>query len=411
LKRLEAISKSPIYSLFSETLHGASVIRAFGHQARFFEEAFVRTDNLHRPFYFLWATNRWLGVRTDLASSFIILGCGIGIAFSGDLLDASIAGFALSFAVNVTDSLMWAVRAHAMVEIDMNSAERVQEYLLIPQEPSHIVEGNRPPSNWPAKGHVHVQSLTVQYSIDQNPVLKDISFILQPGEKVAVVGRTGAGKSTLMLAFYRFVEAFCGSITIDGINIHDIGLEDLRSRLVIIPQDPLLFTGTVRSNLDPDDIHSDAALYHVLQRVHLTGSAAGTKAIHLDMPVLDNGSNFSVGQKGLLCLARGLLKQSRVILIDEATASIDTHTDSLIQETIRDVFSDSTVLCIAHRLTTIADYDRVLVLDAGEIVEFDTPYNLLEGDNARGLFRKMCEESGDFDVLLTIAQQKQMRHC
>jgi ABC-type multidrug transport system fused ATPase/permease subunit len=413
LKRLEAVNKSPIYSLFGEMIAGASTIRAYGHQHRFIDLSMNRTDLFHRPYYFLWVCNRWLSIRVELVCSILAMVSGFGIIVAGDRIDAALAGVVLNFVLTFTTSMMWLIRLHAELEMAMNSVERVFEYLEIEQEADAIIPHNRPPTNWPQKGEIKVDNFYLTYSADLEPVLRGLTFNVKPGEKVGIVGRTGAGKSTISLGLFRFIEAMSGKIIIDGIDISTIGLHDLRGSLTIIPQDPVLFTGTLRSNLDPDNIHSDEALYRVLKSVHLIGNADGHRTIHPDLQVQENGSNFSVGQRALICLARALLRDSKVIFIDEATASIDVRTDSLIQETIRDMFSDSTVLTIAHRLRTIVDYDRVLVLDQGRIVEYDTPYNLITKTAtpdteypSQGLFLDMCEKSGEFDVLFDIAKQK-----
>jgi ABC-type multidrug transport system fused ATPase/permease subunit len=393
-------------------LSGAPTIRAFAHQNRFALEGFRRTDTYHRPYYFLWISNRWLGVHVECLCALVILACGLGILFSVDTIDASIAGFSLTFALAFTDSMMWIVRLHGMLEMSMNSVERVQEYLCIPQEP--MQEGSQNVAKtWPSRGSITFENVVLCYSPQQNPVLKGVSFRVDGGEKIGIVGRTGAGKSTLTMALYRFMETLEGSIKIDDIDISGVKLQTLRSRLTIIPQEPVLFNGTIRSNLDPDDSFSDSSLYSILKRVKLIGGGVQGHQVHLDCPVMDNGANFSVGQRGLLCLARAFLRDSKVIVIDEATASIDVSTDNFIQQVIRDVFEHATILCIAHRLRTIADYDKVLVLDQGEVVEFDSPYNLLTGSASpdtpypsRGQFRKMCEESGEFEMLFHLALKR-----
>jgi ABC-type multidrug transport system fused ATPase/permease subunit len=263
-----------------------------------------------------------------------------------------------------------------------------------------------------------VTDLEVRYAAELDPVLKGLNFSVKPQEKIGVVGRTGSGKSTLALSFFRFVEATRGSIVIDGIDIKDLGTEDLRSNLTIIPQDPTLFSGSLRSNMDPFDQFTDDDIFTALRRVQLLpsedlNSIASDSTLDkvnanvfkdLEISVTEGGKNFSQGQRQLLCLARALLKRSRIVLMDEATASVDFETDAKIQTTIRQEFTNSTLLCIAHRLRTVIDYDRVLVLDQGHVVEYDTPYNLIQG-GGKGVFKSMCEQSGEMEILLKMATE------
>ncbi|KAJ1547646.1 hypothetical protein HK096_001625, partial [Nowakowskiella sp. JEL0078] len=414
LKRLEAVSRSPVYSLFSETLQGVVTIRAYGQEARFENENFVKTDINHRSFFYLWAANRWLCLRTDVISATVVFVSGIGLISSG--ISPGWAGLCLSYTLEFTDFLLWLVRSHADMEMGMNAVERITEYANIEPEPPAILEP-RPPNNWPSEGSINVLNLTVKYAPDLDPVLKNLSFHIQGGHKVGVVGRTGAGKSTLSLAFFRIIPFADGSIFIDGIDIEKVGLHDLRSRLTIIPQDPILFSGTLRQALDPLDEHYDMTIWSALRRVNFlesmqhnqdnetttqinnegVSSSNSPGAITLDSIVSENGANFSQGQRQLLCLARALLRHSKLVLLDEATASVDSATDMLIQQTIRTELDETTVLTIAHRLRTVVDYDRIMVLDNGRIVEYDTPYALIQKND--GLFRKMAEETGEFEEL------------
>jgi ABC-type multidrug transport system fused ATPase/permease subunit len=308
--------------------------------------------------------------------------------------------------------------------------ERIDEYLKIEQEPPRIVDAYRPPPEWPYEGAIKVENLSIRYAPDLPDVLKQVSFEVGKFEKIAVVGRTGAGKSTLSLAFFRIIPLSGGRIIIDGHDIGLMGLEDLRSRLTIIPQDPVLFTGTIRSNLDPLSQHSDNAVWEALRRVNFVetmqtavqdnveseqdngesddeqtvGMTRGSHSFSLDYSITENGQNFSLGQRQLLCLARSLLQGNRVILLDEATASVDNETDARIQRTIREEFADSTILCIAHRLKTIIDYDKVLVLDKGVAVEYGSPFELMEHSKV-GVFKKMCMETGEYYELLEMASK------
>ncbi|KAF9349549.1 hypothetical protein BGX26_012171 [Mortierella sp. AD094] len=433
LKRLHSVTRSPIYSKFGETLAGVATIRAFNEQHRFMGDLLTKIDDSNRPFYNLWNANRWLSVRSDSIGAIVALSSGIFILMNPIGIDAGTAGLALTYALEFVASVNFLIRMYTEIEMDLSSIERIMEYTTMPLEPPAIIETRRPPAAWPTGGSIEVKDLEMKYAPDLETVVRGVSFTVEPHQKIGVVGRTGSGKSTLALSLFRFVEPVGGSIHIDGINICDIGLEDLRSRLTIIPQDPMLFTGTIRSNLDPFNDHLDSELWEALRRVHLVGSEqvssdpttndnggdgtstplsseSGAKPRNvsfssLENPVSEGGSNFSQGQRQLLCMARALLRNSKVIVMDEATASVDFATDRLIQSAIQQEFENSTVLCIAHRLNTIITYDKVLVLDHGKVLEYDTPANLLDAmGGKRTHFREMCERSGELDVLLEMVR-------
>ncbi|KAL7934141.1 hypothetical protein V8C35DRAFT_303325, partial [Trichoderma chlorosporum] len=434
LKRLESVQRSPLFQQFGETLSGMTTIRAYGDERRFIRDNLAKINAQSRPFIYLWACNRWLAFRADLLGNFVSFFAGVFIITNLGKIDAGAAGISLSYAMNFTENVLWLVRQYGMNEQNMNSMERVKEYLDVEQEAEPIIEDNRPPKSWPAEGGVEFVDYSTRYRADLDPVLRGISLKINPKEKVGIVGRTGAGKSSLTLAIFRALEADSGSITIDGIDISKIGLQDLRENITIVPQDPTLFMGTIRTNLDPFDQYTDEEVFEALRRVQLIGhdetttpttptvqvtaegesvggssgtqtpSIATNKNIFLDLssPVAESGSNLSQGQRQLLCLARAMLKKPTVMVMDEATASIDYNTDAKIQETIREL--TGTVITIAHRLQTIVDYDKVLVLDKGEVVEFDHPWELI--NKKEGTFRSMCETSGDMDTLLKAAKKK-----
>ncbi|KAF9432269.1 hypothetical protein BGZ76_011034 [Entomortierella beljakovae] len=440
LKRLHSVSRSPIYSMFGETLAGVATIRAFSEQSRFMSDLLVKIDDSNRPFYYLWIANRWLAVRSDSIGAVVALSSGVFILMNPTGIDAGTAGLALTYALEFVALVNYLVREYTEIEMELNAIERITEYTVMKQEPPAIIEGRRPPAAWPTGGSIEVKDLEMKYAPELETVLRGISFDIEPRQKIGVVGRTGSGKSTLALSLFRFVEPVGGSIHIDGINICDIGLDDLRSRLTIIPQDPMLFTGTIRSNLDPFGDHIDAELWEALQRVHLVGSGQDSTAVSdtegdasnvasasssiaagrtiaatngnvthvsfssLDNPVSEGGSNFSQGQRQLLCMARALLRNSKIIVMDEATASVDFATDKAIQSAIQQEFENSTVVCIAHRLNTIILYDKVLVLDHGKVLEYDTPSNLLDETKGKSHFREMCERSGELEVLLEMVR-------
>ncbi|KKA26702.1 hypothetical protein TD95_003349 [Thielaviopsis punctulata] len=422
LKRLESVQRSPLFQQFGETLSGMTTIRAYGDERRFIRENLAKINAQSRPFIYLWACNRWLALRSDMLGDMVSFFAGVFIVLSLGKIDPGAAGISLSYAISFTENILWLVRLYAMNEQNMNSVERIQEYIEVEQEAASIVEDSRPPANWPSQGSVEFIDYTTRYREDLDPVLRGISFKISPLQKVGIVGRTGAGKSSLTLALFRALEAETGKILVDGVDVSTIGLEDLRSNITIVPQEPTLFQGTLRSNLDPFNSFEDEAIFAALRRVQLigpeegldAGSVAGSataaatptesnKNIFLDLssPVSESGNNLSQGQRQLLCLARAMLRTPKVLLMDEATASIDYITDSKIQGTIREL--KSTIITIAHRLQTIVDYDRVLVLDKGEVKEFAHPYELITKEG--GIFQSMCQTSGEFETLLEMAKK------
>lgn len=444
LKRLESVQRSPLYQQFGETLSGVTTIRAYGDEKRFIRDNQLRVDTHHRPFIYLWAANRWLAMRVDTAGAMVSFFAGVFIVMSVGKIDAGAAGLSLTYAVTFTENVLWLVRLYSANEQNMNSVERVKEYLDVDQEAKAILPDSRPDANWPSQGNIGFINYSTRYREDLQPVLKGITFSISAAERVGVVGRTGAGKSSLALALFRGLEADEGKIVIDGVDIGLIGLQDLREAITIVPQDPTLFTGTIRSNLDPFNLFTDEEIFTTLRQVQLIdspisgpSSADATPVVanvptppdslqpddvskdldaddlglskkltntrenanvfkDLSSPIAESGSNLSQGQRQLLCLARALLKAPRVLLMDEATASIDYATDAKIQDTLRMV-KNSTIITIAHRLQTIVDYDKVLVLDKGEVIEFDSPWALLSKE--KGIFKGMCEMSGDFESL------------
>ncbi|KAI9220234.1 hypothetical protein BC828DRAFT_384016 [Blastocladiella britannica] len=402
LKRLEAVSRSPIYSSFSETLNGVPTIRAFGQSRRFINEQYDRVDAHHRPWWYMWMANRWLTLRTQLLDAVLTFAAALAIVIGVHLgaVTAGWAGLALTYALNVGEAILWLPRIHASLEMQMNSVERIDEYLHIPQEMPVITEV-RPQSNWPAHGRVSVQQLCLKYPNTEKWALDHVSFDIPAACKAAIVGRTGSGKSSLANMFFRLYETNGGRIVVDDMDISKIGLGDLRVKLTCIPQDPVMFSGTVRSNLDMFSEYSDSELDAALQRVHLTEAK-------LDDVVSEGASNWSLGQRQLIALARALLRRSRVLILDESTASVDNNTDEKIQHALRQDFVTSTVICIAHRLRTIIDYDFVLVLDQGRVMESGRPIDLMQksAEDPSAIFRGMCEESGDWDVLLGAATAK-----
>ena len=376
---------------------------------------FDKIDAHAGAFWHIWLFNRWLALRLNwMGAVFAILVAAV-IVFSN--IEPSLAGFALSFALQYSSAVTWTARNYANVELSMNAVERVDEYSNIPIEDQS--SSVKTPAAWPAEGRLEVSNLVAGYDPELPPVLKGLSFDVEKNQRIGVVGRTGAGKSSLTLALFRFLEAREGSIHIDGIDISKVSLYDLRSRLAIIPQDPVLFSGTVRSNLDPFDKHSDSELYDALSRVHLINSTGATPHDEpnpaestctaptpptpphsntnifqsLTSRISEGGLNLSQGQRQLLCLARAIVSRPKIMVLDEATSAVDMATDILIQRSIREEFQSSTLIVIAHRLSTIVDFDKILVMSDGRQVEFDSPGSLVEREE--GVFRGMVEQSGE----------------
>ncbi|CAN6616690.1 ATP-dependent bile acid permease [Trichomonascus vanleenenianus] len=424
LKRIDAVTKSPIYQHFGESLVGVTTIRAYGDQRRFVRENLTKIDTNNRAFFYLWVTNRWLAFRIDNTGGLVAFTAAASIMLSLGKIDAGWAGLSLSYALTFNDLVLWIVRLYADVEMNMNSVERVREYSTLESEAPPVIENSRPPPNWPSQGQITFDKLSLRYAPELPLVINQISFEVPAFNKVGVVGRTGAGKSTIITALFRFLEADSGRITIDGLDISTIGLKDLRKALAIIPQDPTLFTGTIRSNLDPFDEYTDRQMFEALRRVHLiseipssettppsavSGTSSSTmiaenmnQFVNLSSPVTEGGGNLSQGQRQLMCLARSLLKSPKVLLLDEATASIDYETDAKIQKTIRQEFKHTTLLTVAHRLRSIIDYDKILVLGDGAAKEYDHPHVLLERKDS--IFREMCERSGELAALEILAK-------
>lgn len=387
---------------------------------------FDKIDAHAEAYWHIWLFNRWLALRLNwMGAVFAILVAAV-IVFLG--IEPSLAGFALSFALQYSTAVTWTARNYANVELSMNAVERVNEYSNIPiEDQSSSVKA---PAAWPAEGRLEVSNLVAGYAPELPPVLKGLSFNVEKTQRIGVVGRTGAGKSSLTLALFRFLEAREGSIHIDGIDVSKVSLYDLRSRLAIIPQDPVLFSGTVRSNLDPFDNHSNSELYDALSRVHLINSTGATSNDEsnptestcttpipptppssninifqsLNSRISEGGLNLSQGQRQLLCLARAIVSRPKIMVLDEATSAVDMDTDILIQRSIREEFQNSTLIVIAHRLSTIVDFDKILVMSDGKQVEFDSPGSLM--DREEGVFRGMVEQSGERTRLESVIREE-----
>ncbi|KAK7208586.1 P-loop containing nucleoside triphosphate hydrolase protein [Myxozyma melibiosi] len=393
LKRLDSVSRSPIYAHFQESLSGLSTIRAFRQIERFENVNETHVDYNLRAYFPSISANRWLSVRLEFIGSVIIFAsAGLSIiSVSSGTVRAGLVGLAMSYALQITQSLSWIVRMTVEVEVNTVSVERVLEYSQLPSEAPMVIKGHRPPASWPTSGELVFDHYSTRYREGLDLVLKDINLHINPKEKVGIVGRTGAGKSSLTLSLFRMIEAAEGHIDIDNLNTSTIGLSDLRHRLAIIPQDSQAFEGTIRDNLDPSHAHDDTELWEVLELSHLKEHVSRMDG-GLDARVAEAGSNLSVGQRQLMSLARALLTPSKILVLDEATAAVDVETDQLLQETIRKEFKDRTILTIAHRLNTIIDSDKIVVLSAGKVAEFDSPEKLLADKTS--MFYSLCKQGG-----------------
>ncbi|KAF2827753.1 hypothetical protein CC86DRAFT_289304 [Ophiobolus disseminans] len=401
LKRLESTARSPLFDLFNTTLAGISTIRAFKKSQSYLAQMHKHIDRWTMMTYYTSLANRWMSFRMALLAAAFSVTVGLVIGFAS--IDAALAGFILCFVLDLSESLRWTVRCYGELELDMNAMERVHEYMNIETEP---LTGVSPKASWPASGDIEFRNLDVAYAPDMPLILKDVSFKVKHEERVAVVGRTGAGKSSLALALFRCLDIRAGCIIIDGLDISDITLRDLRSRLAIIAQDPVLFSGTIRSNLDPFQEYTDRDLVAALVQVQLVHSqvttTAGDQEPHttnfntdfsdLSSPISESGGNLSQGQRQLLSIARAIVLRPKIIIFDEATSAVDAATDSLVQRSIRESFPGSTLIVIAHRLSTIGDFDNVVVLDSGRVRELGTPLELW---NKNGVFRAMCRNSSE----------------
>uniref|UniRef100_A0A8C5BKD1 Multidrug resistance-associated protein 4-like n=1 Tax=Gadus morhua TaxID=8049 RepID=A0A8C5BKD1_GADMO len=393
IKRLESTTRSPVFSHLSSSLQGLATIRAFRAQHRF-QEMFDACQDLHTEAWFLFlTTSRWFAVRLDGICSTFIAVTAFGCLYLRDDMEPGAVGLVLSYALTLIGMFQWGVRQSAEVENMMTSVERVVEYTQLESEGAWETN-TQPPPDWPANGSITFDRVNFSYSSQEPLVLKNLNVVISSREKVGIVGRTGAGKSSLISALFRLAEPD-GRVTIDGFLTSELGLHTLRQKMSIIPQDPVLFTGTVRTNLDPFSRHTDKDLWNALQEVQMKGVVEELPC-KLETMLAESGSNFSVGQKQLVCLARAVLRKNRILVIDEATANVDPRTDSLIQETIREKFDDCTVLTIAHRLNTIIHCDRILVLEAGRIREFDEPHVLLQ--DRHGVLYQMVEQTGPVEA-------------
>ncbi|KAJ7271635.1 multidrug resistance-associated ABC transporter [Mycena rebaudengoi] len=406
MRRLDSVTRSPLYSMYSETIAGVGILRSFGASSKFLRDMIRHVDTNTNPAFWTWGIQRWISIRLAALSSVMMALIALLAVLNKDI-SAPLAGFSLAFSNTLTNDLLLLVREFVSLEQSMVGMERIKEYSDLPQEPPEFIEPG-PPDSWPEQGAIRCENLVIRYASELPNVLHNLTFEVSPGEKIGILGRTGSGKSTLALSFFRFVEVTEGRIVIDGFDIAQIGLTDLRSRLTIIPQDPTIMSGTVRSTLDVFNEYDDTDIFEALRRVHLipsedtpeeaVGAVNANMFRNLDSSVSEGGENFSTGEKQLLCMARAILKRSKLLVMDEATASVDYATDELIGKTIRHEFKESTILTIAHRLRTVIDYDKIMLLDQGRIVEYDRPAVLLS--NPASAFYALCKATGKEEFVM-----------
>ncbi|KAJ7175766.1 multidrug resistance-associated ABC transporter [Mycena filopes] len=402
IQRKMSAARSPMLAHFAAAIAGLTSIRAYGAEETFLKESERRIDEFLRPAISFWNLNRWIAMRTDILGGVFSAGLGWYLIYGGGShYGPANIGFTLSAAISFTSMILRWVRNTNALQLNANNLERVAEYLTIEQEQQPTASGE-PPAYWPASGDIRVEKLSAKYSSDSPQILHDISFHIKSGERVAIVGRTGSGKSSLMLSLLRAIPTD-GTVYYDGLPTLSINLDALRSNITVIPQVPELLGGTLRRNLDPFELYDDSVLNDALRAAGLFSLRVDgeEKNVTLNTVISSEGGNFSLGERQIVALARAIVRGSKLLILDEATSAIDYKTDAIIQDTLRNELSGVTLITVAHRLQTVMDYDRVMVLDKGRIIEFDAPSALLE--NQAGHFYGMVSESSDRDALIAMA--------
>ncbi|CAN6221054.1 unnamed protein product [Urochloa humidicola] len=390
LVRINGTTKAPVMNYASESILGVVTIRAFAAAERFIHSNMQLIDTDATLFFHTVAAQEWVLIRVEALQSLTIITAALFlVSVPPGAISPGFAGLCLSYALTLTSAQVFLTRFYSYLENYIISVERIKQYMHLPAEPPAIIPENRPPASWPQEGRIDLQDLKIRYRPSAPLVLKGITCTFAAGNKIGVVGRTGSGKSTLISSLFRLVDPAGGKILIDKLDICSIGLKDLRTKLSIIPQEPTLFRGTVRNNLDPLGLHSDQEIWEALEKCQLKTAISSTPAL-LDTVVSDDGDNWSAGQRQLFCLGRVLLRRNKILVLDEATASIDSATDATLQKVIRQQFSSCTVITIAHRVPTVTDSDRVLVLSYGKLLEYETPAKLLE--DKQSAFAKLVAE-------------------
>ena len=392
LRRLESSTRSPVYSWFGEAVSGVSTVKAYGLQEEFCKQMEDKVDINGQTMVPNYTSNRWLSIRLELLGNIIVLFAALLAILGRDTLEPGMVGLSLSYAMQITGQLGLLIRQTSQIENNMVSVERIKEYQYsLPQEAEWEIPSDPKEEQWPTAGNIVLRNFEMRYREGLPLVLRGVNLDINSGERIGIVGRTGSGKSSLTLSLFRISEAAGGNITIDDVEIAKLGLGTLRSSITIIPQDPVLFSGSLRMNLDPFNKHSDRELWNSLELAHLRAYATSLPG-GLDFIVSEGGGNLSVGQRQLLCLARACLRKTKILFLDEATAAVDLETDDLIQATIRNEFAGSTILTIAHRINTIMDSDKVVVMEEGRVKEMDSPQNLLRYQES--LFYSLAKEAG-----------------
>ncbi|PIN18557.1 Peptide exporter, ABC superfamily [Handroanthus impetiginosus] len=389
LMRINGTTKAPVMNYASETALGVATIRAFRMVDKFFSNYLKLVDTDAKVFLCSTATLEWLVLRTEALQNLTLFTAAILLVLAPKgYIAPGLVGLSLSYAFALTGTQVFLSRWYSSLSNYIVSVERIKQYMNIPSEPPAIVADNRPPTSWPPKGRIKLVDLKIRYRPNAPIVLQGITCTFKEGTRVGVVGRTGSGKTTLISALFRLVEPYNGRILIDDVDICTIGLKDLRLRLSIIPQEPTLFRGSVRTNLDPLGLHSDDEIWKALEKCQLKETISELPNL-LESSVSDEGENWSMGQRQLFCLGRVLLKRNKILVLDEATASIDSATDAILQKIIRQEFANCTVITVAHRVPTVIDSDMVMVLSYGKLVEYDEPSKLM-GTNSS--FAKLVAE-------------------
>lgn len=390
LMRINGTTKSLVANHIAESVSGAMTIRAFEEEDRFFTKNLDLIDTNATPFFHSFAANEWLIQRLEILSATVLSASALSmVLLPPGTFSSGFIGMALSYGLSLNMSLVFSIQNQCILANYIISVERLNQYMHIRSEAPEVVKENRPPTNWPSVGKVEIQDLQIRYRSDAPLVLRGVSCTFEGGHKIGIVGRTGSGKTTLIGALFRLVEPAGGRIVVDGIDISGIGLHDLRSRLGIIPQDPTLFNGTVRYNLDPLGQHADHEIWEILGKCQLK-EAVQDKEEGLDSLVIEDGANWSMGQRQLFCLGRALLRRSKILVLDEATASIDNATDLILQKTIRTEFADCTVITVAHRIPTVMDCTMVMAISDGKLVEYDEPMKLMKTEGS--MFGQLVKE-------------------
>ncbi|KAI9034263.1 P-loop containing nucleoside triphosphate hydrolase protein [Hyaloraphidium curvatum] len=408
LKRLEAVTRSPVYALFSETLSGLSTIRAYGAEDRFAARAQNLLNHNNRFWFFQIPVVRWMGLRLEFLAALVVFTAGIFAvtASRNSAIDPGLLGLSITYSLQIVGILNGALELSAELEAHFNSVERLL-FFAEEVETENYESGKEPPADWPQKGALQFKDVQMRYAPDLPLVLKGFNLDIQPGQRVGVVGRTGAGKSSIMQVLFRLVEPCGGSVIVDGLDLADVRLGSVRSKMSIIPQDPVLFSGSLRMNLDPFNLYSDDEIWDVLDFASNLKESIKQHPQQLNMQVAENGENFSLGERQLLCLSRTMLRRTKIVVLDEATAAVDLESDATIQRTLRTNprFKGTTILTIAHRLNTVVDYDLIVYLQDGKVLECGSPAELVSRD---GPFRKLVNETGkeNAEVLVNLAMAK-----